>query len=156
MTHWSHQVVPEHVVGKEREREVEFGSNIWFQSSARSKRCLTDTPWKQRQLRSNQFVSKQNQSLELLSLFYRCPAGSANKHCICSIAGVLWGKKENRKVNNQTFSLSRETNICKWNEKETAQFGNWVKSNCKRWKWELGRNLVYSIKFTKGSCWDFI
>ena len=87
----SDQYVAEHVV--EREKEVEIRTLIWFYSFARSEPRVTNSPLKRRQLRFNYFVNKQNESLELLSLHFRCLAGSANKNCVISITRTLWAMK---------------------------------------------------------------
>ena len=77
----------EHVVV---ERENSKTANIiWFQFSASSERRVTNTPLKQRLPCVNCFVKKWNESQELLSLYFRCLAGSAKKDCVSSITGTL-------------------------------------------------------------------
>ena len=66
-----------------------IANNILFYFSASSEQRVTNTPLKQRQPRSNCFVNKKNESLQLLSLSFCCLAGSANKDCVKSIARTL-------------------------------------------------------------------
>ena len=82
----------EHVV-VERE-SAKIANTIKLQFSATSERGLTNTPLKQRLPRVNCFVDKRNESLEQLSLYFRCLVGSANKDCVSSIARTLWAMKE--------------------------------------------------------------
>ena len=59
-------------------------------------------------------INKQKQSLELLSSYFRCLAGSANKDCVSSIASTLWASK--KKIENEIINLS-------------VYKGNWIAFN---------------------------
>ena len=59
---------------------------------------MTNSPLKRRQLCFNYFVNKLNESLELLSLYFRCLAGSANKECVSSKARTLRAMKGKKKM----------------------------------------------------------
>ena len=69
--------------------EVEIANSIRFYSSPSSKRRVTDTPLKQRQPRFDCFLNKKNESLGVLSINFRCLAGSANKDCVSSKVRTL-------------------------------------------------------------------
>ena len=69
--------------------EIIIGSN--FPLARRG--FVTNSPLKRWQLRFNYFVKKQNESLEHLSLYFHCLAGSANKACVSSIARTLRAMK---------------------------------------------------------------
>ena len=50
---------------------------------------VTNTPLRQRLQCVRCFINEQNESLDLLSSYFRCLAGSANKDCVSSIARTL-------------------------------------------------------------------
>ena len=47
----------------------------------------------QRLRRVSCFINKQSESIEILSSYFRCFAGSTNKDCVSSIARTLWAMK---------------------------------------------------------------
>ena len=62
-----------------KEREVQMANSIWFEFLVSLERRVTITPLRQQQPRLSCFVNKQNESLEILSLYFRFLAGSAHK-----------------------------------------------------------------------------
>ena len=76
---------------------------IWLYFLVNSERRMNNNPLKQRKLQVKCFVKKQNVSLEIFSLSFRCVAGSADKDYVSSITGTLCGIKEKK---NEVINLS--------------------------------------------------
>ena len=95
MPQWLHQFVENHVckTGKKLKLQILFGSNFQF----RFKRYVTDVPFvvhsEGAAARVSCFFDKQNQSVELLYLYFRSLADSANKSCVSSKSRVLIAMK---------------------------------------------------------------
>ena len=122
-----------------------FGSSIFFRSVPR----VTNVP----------FAVPVNTALALRRLFCLMEIGLRSFHLSTIGAltvsqeklpkfkeqGIYERWKEDRKWNNQLISQLGGISAFQWNGKETAQNGNWVMSNYKRWKGNQGGITVYSI-----------
>ena len=110
---------------------------------------MTNSPIKQRQLHFNYFVNKQNEPLELLSLHFRCLAGSANKD------GVSKDFMSDKKIEKEIFKYS----VCRTEQTYASEMKrkrhnlgteSYLTAGDENGNWK--RNVVFSIRFTESSC----
>ena len=134
---------------KKSKMEISLGSHFQFFLEPWVINVPLCCLWLKQELRSlSCLINKQNESLELLSFYFHCVAGSANKGCLSSIARTFWlyERLKRKKSEIKTYSVYKGN----WNainriEIQLDVSGEWVKIAVGEVSWNFWDNSSQTI-----------